>query len=66
MLGIAVFGMMIGTIQKLFLGFKDKDQNEEQQECIDLWLIKLDRAKPSSVISGKLFSDVKDYFDKNF
>jgi len=25
MLGIAVFGMMIGTIQKLFLGFKVKD-----------------------------------------
>jgi len=29
MMGIGVFGFMIGTIQKLFLGFKVRDQNAE-------------------------------------
>ena len=66
MLGIAVFGYMIGTIQTLLMGFQVKDQSAEQQEHIDLWLIKLDQANKKSVISKRLFNDVKAFFSHNF
>lgn len=39
MLGIGVFGYMIGTIQTMFIGFQSKDQISELQELIDLWII---------------------------
>lgn len=46
MIGIGIFGYMTGLIQTLFIGLKVKDQNEENQEFVNLWLIQLDKAKP--------------------
>ena len=55
MMGIGVFGYMIGTIQTLFIGFGPKDQNAEQMELVELWLIQLDKAKPQTLLSKKVF-----------
>ena len=64
MMGIGVFGYMIGTIQTLFIGFGPKDQNAEQMELVELWLIQLDKAKPQTLLSKKVFQDVRDFYRK--
>ena len=66
MMGIGVFGYMIGTIQTLFIGFGPKDQNAEQMELVELWLIQLDKAKPQTLLSKKVFQDVRDFYRKKF
>lgn len=65
MLGIGVFGYMIGTLQKLFIGFHIKDQTTELQEMIDLWMIQLDKTMPE-VLHKKIFKDVRDFYVKKF
>ena len=51
MLGIGIFGYMTGLIQTLFIGLGSKDLGEENQELINLWLIKLDKAVPEKILS---------------
>jgi len=51
MLGIGIFGYMTGLIQTLFIGLGSKDLGEENQELINLWLIKLDKAVPEKIVS---------------
>lgn len=63
MLGIGVFGYMIGTIQTLFIGFQAKDQTAELEEMINLWLISLDKMMPE-LLSKKVFKDVRDFYVK--
>ena len=65
MLGIGVFGYMIGTIQTLFIGLGQTDQLTEQNEAITLWLVRLDRLK-QTVLSRKVFDDVRDYYTRKF
>ena len=43
MLGIIIFGYMIGTFQQLLLTFQVKDQLDEQKESIDYWIMTLDK-----------------------
>jgi len=64
MLGICVFGYMIGTIQTLFTSFKIKDQNQDLIDSINLWLILVDKAKPSHLLFKKVFDDVRDFYTK--
>jgi len=66
MMGIGVFGYMIGTIQRLFIGLQKIDENAEQQEQVNLWLIKLDKAMPKVMLSRKVFEDVRDFFIKKY
>lgn len=64
MLGICVFGYMIGTIQTLFTSLKIKDQNQDLIDSINLWLILVDKAKPSHLLYKKVFDDVRDFYTK--
>jgi len=66
MVGIGFFGYMVGTFQNLIQGFRQKDQNAEQQELIDLWLIQLDRARPTILLPKMIFSGVKDFYSQKF
>lgn len=62
MIGIGFFGYMIGVFQNLLSGFSQKDQNSEQQDRIDLWLVTLDRAKAHRYLSRSIFKQVKDFY----
>ena len=64
MLGIGVFGYMIGTIQTLFIEFKVKDPKTEIYTIIDLWMMQLDKAMPHTLLQKKIFKDVRDYYVK--
>jgi len=66
MLGIGIFGYMTGLIQTIFVGLGVKDQVEENRENIDLWLIGLDKAKPSKLLNKKVFEDVRHFFGARF
>lgn len=66
MCGIGIYGYMIGTIQTLFMDIGQDDPLTEQQEMINLWLVKIDRSKPSVILSKKVFSDVRDFYMKKF
>lgn len=64
MLGIGVFGYMIGTIQTLFIEFKVKDPKTEIYTIIDLWMMQLDKAMPHTLLQKKIFKDVRDFYVK--
>jgi hypothetical protein len=38
----------------------------ELQESINLWLVKIDRSKPTVILSKKVFDDVRDFYIKKF
>jgi hypothetical protein len=44
MVGICFFGYMIGTFQNILHDIGGQDPLSHQQESIDYWLIKLDKA----------------------
>ena len=41
--------------------FKKKDQNEEQQEFIELWLLQVDRAK-EQLLPKNIFDGIRSFF----
>lgn len=63
MLGIGIFGYMTGLIQTLFIGLGAKDLGEENQELVNLWLIKLDKAVPEKLLSKLVFEDVRRFYE---
>lgn len=66
MAGIGFFGYMVGTFQSLIQGFKEKNQNNEQKEFVNLWLIQLDKARKSVILSRSIFGGVRDFYGQKF
>ena len=62
MIGIGFFGYMIGVFQNLLMGLSQSDQTSEQEDQIQLWLVVLDRSKPNTYLSPKIFSVTKDFY----
>ena len=55
MVGICFFGYMIGTIQGLIQSMSGSDFQEEQEEMLDLWLMKLDKAVEDRMLVSSIF-----------
>lgn len=66
MIGIGFFGYMIGTFQQLLQGFRVKDLKAEKQDEIDLWLIQLDKARKSVILSKSIFKEVRYFYAQHF
>ena len=64
MVGICFFGYMIGTIQALIHDLSGIDFNAQQEEMLDIWLMKLDKAVEGRIMCTSIFTGVRD-FKKN-
>ena len=66
MLGIIIFGYMIGTFQQLLLTFQVKDQLDEQKESIDYWIMTLDKVLKKKQLPGSVFDGTQDFYSQKF
>lgn len=47
-------------------GFRVKDLKAEYQDEIDLWLIQLDKARKSVILSKSIFKEVRNFYSYHF
>jgi hypothetical protein len=66
MVGICFFGYMIGTFQQLILGLGHVDHFTVQQEALDLWLMKLDKATLERDLISSVYKCVTDNYTFKF
>lgn len=66
LLGIGIFSFMTGLIQGLVLQIGGSDLNEENQELITFWLVKLDGAVKERKLSKQVFDDVRTFSELSF
>ena len=61
MVGICFFGYMIGTIQALIHDMSGYDFQSQQEETLDIWLMKLDKAFDGRMLGSSIFTGVRDF-----
>lgn len=66
MIGIGFFGYMVGTFQKLILGFSQIDYGNEQQEKVKFWLLQLDKTMAFSPLPQNIYKEVTEYYYQQF
>jgi hypothetical protein len=66
MIGIGFFGYMVGTFQKLILGFQNIDSGNEQQEKVKFWLLRLDKTMAYNSLPKNVYGEVTEYFNQQF
>lgn len=63
MIGIGFFGYMVGTLQKMIIGFQNLDPLSEQQEKVNLWLVNVDKALADILLPKNVYSEVVEFYN---
>lgn len=66
MFGICFFGYMTGIFQNLISSIGTRDHLAEQQDKLDQWLMKLDKANKEKRLSSDVYESIRDFYDSSF